>query len=181
MTTTVEVANALVSAGYLTDAEVEAAAAVLADALVVADAEETIDAALDDEAYQEGVIVEAEERSDEDAAVLDFEDADIEDGVIAEAEDREVVDEQIIAEAEDTIAVAYSDAAAALLAAELIDEADLDDVAEAIADVWVVDDDRGVNSSEIIDQKVKGDKEDDNLHRCCQSVGKCRIFERCCC
>ena len=46
--------------------------------------------------------------------------------------------EQIVAEAEDTIAVAYSDAAAALLAAELIDEAYLDDVAGVIGSVGVV-------------------------------------------
>jgi hypothetical protein len=40
VTTYVEVSQALVTAGYLSDANVEAAAAVRADALVVADAED---------------------------------------------------------------------------------------------------------------------------------------------
>ena len=139
MTTYVEVAGALVSAGYLTDADVEAAAAVLADALVVADAEDAIDAALDDEAYQEGVIIEAESWSDEDAAGGDFKGADIDNEVIAIAEEHELVDENIMANSEVTIAAIYTDAAAALLAAELIDEANLDAVAAAIDGVWVVE------------------------------------------
>jgi hypothetical protein len=139
LTTYVEVAGALVSAGYLTDTDVEAAATVLADALVVAGAEGTIDAALDDEAYQEGVVIEAEERSDEDAAVLDFKGADIDDDLIAVAEDQEQTDETIIAEAEEVIDSAYTDAAAALLAAELIDEANAEAVAAMIADTWVVE------------------------------------------
>ena len=168
MTTYVEVAGALVRAGYLTDADieaaaavlenylivdaaedakaadVEAAAAVLADALVVAEAEDAIEAALDDEAYQEGVIIKAEKWSDEDAAAGDFKGADIDNEVIAIAEDHELTDETIIGDeniivAEATIAAIYTDAAAALLAAELIDEANLDAVAAAIDDAWVVE------------------------------------------
>ena len=145
MTTYVEVAGALVSAGYLTDADVEAAAAVLADALVVAEAEDAIDAALDDEAYQEGVIIEAESWSDEDVAGGDFKGADIDDEVIAIAEEHELTDETVIGDeniivnSEATIAAIYTDAAAALLAAELIDEANLDAVAAAIDGVWVVE------------------------------------------
>ena len=139
MTTYVEVAGALVRAGYLTDADVEAAAAVLADALVVADAENAIEAALDDEAYQEGVIIEAEKWSDEDAAAGDFKGADIDNEVIAIAEDHELTDETVIADSEATIAAIYTDAAAALLAAGLIDEANLDAVAAAIDDAWVVE------------------------------------------
>jgi hypothetical protein len=45
----------------------------------------------------------------------------------------------IIADAQATVAAAYADAAAALVAAELIDDANADDVADAIADVWVVE------------------------------------------
>ena len=71
MTTYAEVAGALVRAGYLTDADLEAAAAVLADALVVADAEDMIDTALDDEAYQESMVIEAKKWSDENAAAGD--------------------------------------------------------------------------------------------------------------
>ena len=44
-----------------------------------------------------------------------------------------------IAAAEDTINAAYADAAAALLAAELIDEANLNDAAVVIANAWVVE------------------------------------------
>lgn len=139
MTTYAEVAGALVRAGYLTDADVEAAAAVLADALVIADAEDMIDAALDDEAYQEGVVIEVEKWSDENAAAGDFKGADIDDEVIAIAEDQQLEDEAIVIEAEATIAATYTDAAAALLAAELIDEANLDAVAAAIDDAWVVE------------------------------------------
>ena len=42
-------------------------------------------------------------------------------------------------ESEAVIAAAYTDAAAALVAAELIDEADLSPVAAVIADVWTVE------------------------------------------
>ena len=139
MTTYAEVAGALVRAGYLTDADLEAAAAVLADALVVADAEDMIDAALDDKAYQESMVIEAEKWSDENAAAGDFKGADIDDEVIAIAEDQQLEDEAIVIEAEATIAATYTDAAAALLTAELIDEANLDAVAAAIDDAWVVE------------------------------------------
>jgi hypothetical protein len=39
------------------------------------------------------------------------------------------------------ITLIYNDAAAALIAAELIDKTNLDDVTEGIAGVWVVEDD----------------------------------------
>ena len=48
MATYVEVAEALVSAGYLTEADLDAAADVLADALIVEAAEEVEAAAVDD-------------------------------------------------------------------------------------------------------------------------------------
>ena len=139
MTTYVQVSQALVTAGYLSDADVEAAAAVLADALVVTDAEDAEAAALDDEAFQENVIAAALDLAELDAEADDFEDAAIQEEIIEEAEDLEFEDEGIIADAEATIAAAYADAAAALVAAELIDEANADAVAGVIADVWVVD------------------------------------------
>jgi hypothetical protein len=46
-------------------------------------------------------------------------------------------DEAMIEQAEVMIAAAYEDAAAALLAAELIDEANLEAVTSVITDVWV--------------------------------------------
>ena len=135
MTTYVEVAQALVTAGYLSDADVDAAVDVLADALLVSDAEEAKGDALDDLAYQEEAISEAEVSaySDKDAAV--------EEDVIEGALDLEDEDETAIAGAEDTIAAAYNDAAASLLAAELIDEDNLDVVVGVITEVWVVSDD----------------------------------------
>lgn len=48
-------------------------------------------------------------------------------------------DADIEAAAEDEIEAAYRDAASALLAAELIDEVNLDNVAAIIADVWIVE------------------------------------------
>lgn len=48
------------------------------------------------------------------------------------------LEEEVIANAQNRMAAAYRDAAAALLAAELIDEANLDDVARVMANVWVV-------------------------------------------
>jgi len=139
MTTYAEVAHALVRAGYLSDADVEAAAAVLADALVVADAEDAKTAALEDEAFQEDTIAAALDLAELDAEADDFEDAAIQEEIIEEAEDLEFEDEAIIADAEAAIAAAYADAAAALVAAELIDGANADAVAGVIADVWVVD------------------------------------------
>ena len=140
MTTYVEVAQGLVTAGYLSDADVEAAATVLADALVVAEAEDAEAAALDDEVFQEDVIAAGEDLADLDVGAGDFEDFAIQQEIIDDAEDQEFEDEAIIADAEATIAAAYIDAAAALVAAELIDEANAEAVAAMIADVWVVDD-----------------------------------------
>jgi hypothetical protein len=135
MTTYIEVAQALVTAGYLSDADVDAAAEVLADALVVTDAEEAEAEARDDLAYQEQVITSAE------ANAYGSQDKGVQEDVIEGAIERGDEDEATIEEAEDTIAAAYNDAAAALLAAELIDEANLDDVVGVITEVWVEDGD----------------------------------------
>jgi hypothetical protein len=135
MTTYIEVAQALVTAGYLSDADVDAAAEVLADALVVTDAEEAEAEARDDLAYQEQVITSAE------ANAYGSQDKGVQEDVIEGAIERGDEDEATIEEAEDTIAAAYNDAAAALLAAELIDGANLDDVVGVITEVWVEDGD----------------------------------------
>ena len=55
----------------------------------------------------------------------------IDDAFVAVVEDKAIIDE-----AEAVIDAAYTDAAAALLAAELIDEANLEAVAGVIAEVW---------------------------------------------
>jgi hypothetical protein len=139
MTTYVEVAQALVEPGYLSDADVEAAARVLEDALMVADAEDAKGLAQVDEAIQEQVISRAVAAQDDDLDVGNLKGAVIEEDIIAAAEDQVLQDEAVIADAEATIAAAYVDAAAALVAAELIDEANAAAAAAVIADVWVVD------------------------------------------
>jgi hypothetical protein len=136
MTTTIEVAQALVNAGYLTDADVAAAAAVLDDALIVQELEAAEADAMDDYTYQEDLIAKTEVWESEDAVLGEEEDAMIDEQVIAEASVQLEADRATVIEAEATIAAAYTDAAAALLAAELIDEADAEAVAAAIAEAY---------------------------------------------
>jgi hypothetical protein len=141
MTTYAIVAQALVEAGYLTDADIDAAVDILADALVVDEAEEVETAALADGLHQEDVIDEAEAWAEEDSTAGDWDRVDDDEAIIDEAEAALAADANIIIAAEDTIDAAYADAAAALLAAELIDEANLNDAAVVIANVWVVEED----------------------------------------
>ena len=138
MTTYVEVAQALVAAGYVSDADVDAAASVLGDALVVESAQDAMAEALADEAYQEGLIADAEAMANVDAEMGTYEDEEMDMETVEDAQARVDVDEGVIANAQNWMIAAYRDAAAALLAAELIDEADADAVATVIADVWVV-------------------------------------------
>jgi len=141
MTTYIEVAQALVTAGYLTDADLDAAADVLVDALIVEAAEEAEADAMDDYSEQEDVIAEAENWEAEDELYGDLDGADMDDDIITDSEIQEEIDMEAVEEAEDAIDAAYLDAASALVAAGLIDEADLSPVAVVIADVWEVDDD----------------------------------------
>jgi len=136
MTTYVEVAQALVSAGYLSDADLEAAAEVLKDALIIDAAEAVQDDVAEDYSTQEDIVAEAEVWESEDAATGDYNSMEEDQEVIEYALDQEEVDKEIMVEAEEEIAAAYLDAAAALLAAELIDEADQQAVAVFVADVW---------------------------------------------
>jgi hypothetical protein len=140
MTTPLEVAQALVTANYITEADLDAAATVVADALIVEAAEEIEAAAMDDYNDQEDIIAEAEVWVSEDALAGDLDVAEIDEEIIEEAEIQKEVDKEVVLEAEAVIDAAYTDAAAALLAAELIDEADLSPVVAVIADVWVVED-----------------------------------------
>ena len=139
MTNQVEVAEALVTAGYLTEADLDAAADVLADALIVEAAEEVEAAAMDDYSDQEDLIAEAEVWEAEDALEGDIEGAILDGDIIVDAEIQEELDKEVVLESEAVIAAAYLDAASALVAAELIDEADLSPVAAIIADVWVLE------------------------------------------
>ena len=140
MTTYVEVAQVLVAAGYLTDADVNAAAVVLADALGVEQAKREQADALKDEAAQQEQIAGLEIEASTDGAIGDYVGQRVAQDRIVKARAEQDEDEAILENAEATIAFAYHDAAAALLAAELIDEGDLADVAAAIAGVWIVED-----------------------------------------
>jgi len=141
MTTYVEISEALVSAGYLTEADIEAAVNILADALIVDAAEEVEAEAMDDYSDQEDLIAEAEVWEAEDALAGDYESAELDAEIIDEAEIQKEIDKEVVLESEAVIADAYLDAASALVAAELIDEANLSPVAAIIADLWVVEED----------------------------------------
>ena len=132
MTTYVEISEALVTAGYLSEADVEAAAAILADALIVQAAEEAEAEAMDDYDAQEDLIAEAEVWEAEDEDVGDFASAEVDEDIISDAAIQEERDEDAVLAAEDLIDEACADAGAALLAAELIDEADLTPVVAVI-------------------------------------------------
>lgn len=131
--TTEEVTLVLVNAGYLSEADVDAAEVVLHDALVIDAAEDAQAEAAEDYSTQQDLVAEAEVWASEDAAEGDIESALVDDEIIEEAQDQMEVDKEVMVEAEVVIEAAYSDAAAALLAAELIDEAELEAVAVAIA------------------------------------------------
>jgi len=132
MTTYVEMARALVSAGYLTEADLEAAADILADALMVEAAEEVEAEAMDDYSDQEDLIAEAEVWEAEDALEGDIVGTILDADIIDDAEIQKEIDKEVVLEAEDVIDAACLDAAAALLAAELIDEANLEAIAAMI-------------------------------------------------
>jgi hypothetical protein len=131
-----EIAQALADAGYLSNADLDAAAIILADALVVEEAEAIEAAALIDKAEQEVTVLDAELLADAAVAASDFETETAAQEVIDDAFVAVVEDKAIIDEAEAVIDAAYTDAAAALLAAELIDEANLEAVAGVITEVW---------------------------------------------
>jgi hypothetical protein len=139
MTTYEEIARALVSAGYLSDADTEAAVIVLEDILKVEAAEDAQDAAADDYSTQEDIVAEVENWAAEDALTGDYDDLEEDEDIIEDALEDEANDMDTMAASEAEIAYANREAASALVAAELIDEADLESVAAAINDArsWV--------------------------------------------
>ena len=139
MTTYIEVAQALVSAGYLSEADIEAAVDVLEDALIIAEAEDAQDAASDDYSVQEDIVAEVENWEVEDAVAGNIDDLEGDEAIIEDALEQEEIDKGLMVKAETVIASAYLDAASALLEAELIDEANQQAVAGLISDTWVVE------------------------------------------
>jgi hypothetical protein len=139
MTTYIEVAQALVSAGYLSEADIEAAAEVLEDDLIIADAEDVQDAASEDYSTQEDIVADVEHWAVEDASSGNDDALESDEAIIEDALDQEGIDKAIMVAAETETAAAYLDAASVLLAAELIDEANQQAVAGLISDTWVVE------------------------------------------
>lgn len=139
MTTYAELAQALAEAGYLGEADLDAAVDILTDALIVEEAEEFEAAALLDKAEQEETVLDAEVVADAAVAAGDYEIEAAAQAVIDDAFVAVVKDKAIIDEAEAAIDAAYADAAAALVAAELIDETNAEAVAATLADAWVDD------------------------------------------
>ena len=137
MTTIKEVAVALVTAGYLGEADVEIAAASMREALHRAEiAGELADRALEDEAHQEEAIASATEAIVEFDEMMEFDYESIERDIIAEATAREQEDEEVVEEEEEEMVHAYTEAAASLVAAGLIDPANASDAAAVIAEAW---------------------------------------------
>jgi hypothetical protein len=141
MITYVELAQALAGAGYISDADIDAAVEILTDALIVEEAEELEAAALIDKTEQEITVLDAERLADVAVAAgdVDTEAAAqemIDDAFVAIVEDKAIIDE-----AEAVIDAAYTEAAASLLAAQLIDEANAEAVAVMLADLWVEEED----------------------------------------
>jgi hypothetical protein len=129
MTTYVEVARALVKAGYLSEADVGAATKVLAQMLTTADAKQKKAAALDDEAQQHDMIAQAADLITDDEPISDYQDEGVQIKTIDEAENQLTADEAVIAGI-------CNEAATALLKAGLIDAANVDAAAGVIKQAW---------------------------------------------
>ena len=134
-----ELAQAFVVAGLLRQADVDAAAGILAATLVIDEAKSAAAAAITDMYDQEDVKQEAAVWAEEDSTAGDWDGVDDDADIIDKAEERELADQDILTAAGDEIAATFSDATAALIAARLVDETDYDAAVELIRDIWVVD------------------------------------------
>ena len=141
MPTNAEIAQALRDAGYVSDADLDAAAPVLEDALFVEDAEAVEAAAIIDKDVQKETLLDAELLADAAVAEGEAETGAAAQAVIDDAFDAVVEDKMIIDAAEAAIDAAYVDAAEALVVAELIDEANAPAVAAMLAELWLDDGD----------------------------------------
>jgi len=136
MTTYTEVAQALIEAGYLSDADLDAAVLVLAHVLITATKAKKMKAvALADEAHQHEMMAQAADLITDDEAIRDYADEEIQIRAIETAEEQLTADKAVVAAAEATIVGVYDDAAAALLRAGLIDAANVDAVVGVIKKV----------------------------------------------
>lgn len=135
MPTYSELAQALADAGYVSDADIQAAVDILTDALIIEAAEAVEAEAMDDYNEQEDLIAKAENWVAEDAVAGDVELAEIDTDIIVDAADQAMADRDTVIIAEAVIDAAYEDAAAALLAAEIIDAANVTAVAALLANL----------------------------------------------
>lgn len=133
MATYFELAQALADAGYVSDADIQAAANILVDALIIEAAEEVEAEAMDDYNEQEDRIAKAENWAAEDALAGDVEAVETDMDIIDDAAEQALADRDTVILAEAVIETAYADAAASLLAAAIIDEANAEAVATLLA------------------------------------------------
>lgn len=138
MATYLELAKALVSAGYVSEEQVAAAVAVLAEHLEVeiVDAEDTREFATKDLAYQQRVIDHAEEMAKEDLSMGDIEDRFVQAEVIESAASLAEKDLELIKRADKELAIAFKNASGALVTARLIDKSNAEKAAALLADAW---------------------------------------------
>jgi membrane-bound lytic murein transglycosylase B len=136
-----ELAQALVRAGFLSESNVQAATDVLAKHLEreIAEADDTKTFAKNDLAYQQRVIQDAEEMAEEDISMGDVGDRFIQAEIIDSAHALADKDKQLIERASEELAGAFKDATHALAADGLIDAANLKTATAVLADAWEAD------------------------------------------
>ena len=135
MPTYFELAQALADAGYVSDADIQAAVDILTDALIIEAAEAVEAEAMDDYNEQEDLIAKAENWVAEDAVAGDVEMAELDTDIIVDAADQAMADRDTVIIAEAVIDAAYEDAAAALLTAEIIDAVNVTAVAALLSNL----------------------------------------------
>lgn len=138
MTTYIELAQALASAGYLSEAGIKAAADILTEHLTVeiVGAEDTKEFATQDLAYQQQVIDHAEEMAEEDLSMGDIGDRFVQAEVIESAHSLAEKDTELIKRADEELVIAFTNASGALVTARLINEAHLEAAAALLAETW---------------------------------------------
>jgi hypothetical protein len=138
MTPYKDLAQALVSAGYLRKEQVEATAAILDEHLEfeIMDTEDTREFATKDLAYQQKVIDDAEEMAEEDLSMGDISDRFVQAEVIESAHSLAEKDLELIKRADKELAIAFKNASGALVTARLIDKSNAKAAAALLAEVW---------------------------------------------
>ena len=132
-----KIVQALVTAGYLSSADQNAAAEVLAKTLTADKAVQARAAALVDQAEQEEMSAGAAEFARQDAAAGDKKDLSIDRAILQDARSKEEVDQSAIKHAEAEISRQCKRAAKALVSVGLVDKTYRKYAAEVIREAWV--------------------------------------------